>query len=66
MRWIDYKKDMTRLNTELASLEAQRELLERRAIQLSSDNLDMDVIDVSLRETLYYSHTKEMTFWLDD
>ena len=66
LRWVDYERDGARLETQLEQLTAQREALESRAARMDAGALDVDWLDQTSREKLFYSHPKEITIWLDE
>ena len=65
MRWIDYEKDITRLEDRLAVVTKQRQALESHAESLGAAQLDLDLLDIKSREILFTSHPSEKTIWLD-
>jgi len=66
LRWVDYQKETQRLSVEYQQLVSQREAIERRVALMDSDRVDLDRLDQSAREILFYSHPKDITIWLDD
>ncbi len=65
MSWVDYKSDISRLETRLEAVTKQRETLETHANRLKASQLNLDVLDIKSREFLFVSRPKENTIWLD-
>jgi len=65
IRWMDYADRKGTLDARLTGLETQRSALETQVKALKADGLDLDVLDIEARKTLYVSDTKELTIWLD-
>lgn len=66
LRWIDYQQESQNLRVKHSQLVKEREALQRRAALMDRDHVDLDRLDQSARETLFYSHPKDITIWLDD
>ncbi len=66
LRWMDYEQESQHLAVKHAQLVEQRQALERRAALMGPDKIDIDRLDQTARETLFYSHPKDITIWLDD
>jgi len=65
MSWIDYADRKGSLQTKLTALKTQREDIETQVNVLKADGLNLDVLDIEARKSLYVSDTKEITIWLD-
>lgn len=65
IRWIDYADRQDNLQKKLTALIGQREALDNQVQRLRADGLDLDVLDIQARKTLYVSGPNELTIWLD-
>jgi cell division protein FtsB len=65
MRWMEYSDQAETLAVKLEALETRRAKLQNEVDALGPDLLDLDVLDMTARETLYVSQPKEITIWLD-
>ena len=65
MRWVDYEADIKRSQTKLNALKTERAALELRATDLRASALILDSLDIKSRESLFTTHPKELTIWLD-
>lgn len=54
------------LQAELAEVEAQREALEKKVRRLSSQSLDLDLLDEQARRILGVAGKDEVVVFLDD
>lgn len=66
LRWVDYQNETQRLQLKYDKLSQERTALERRAALMGIDKVELDRLDQSARENLFYSHPKDITIWLDD
>ena len=66
LRWMDYRNDISRLETRLAILKSEREAYEVQAQLISSQSIDLDILDIKAREKLVVSYPNEVTIWLDE
>jgi len=65
MSWADYKSDIERLESELATAKTVRADLEKQIDALKADNLNRDALDLLAREKAFLSYPNELTIWLD-
>ena len=65
MRWVDYELDIVRNSAQLEALSEERMRLEAQAARLNPEQIDLDMLDLKARETLFVSYMNEYTIWLD-
>jgi len=66
MRWVDYEANISKHQTKLDALQAERARLEKTAQSLRADHLDLDLLDEKAREFVFVSRPNEVTIWLDE
>ena len=65
LSWMTYSDEAKHLAVELESKQEQHLALKSRVDALRNEGLDLDVLDIETRRSLFVSDTKEMTIWLD-
>jgi len=65
LSWMSYSDEADSLRTKLEAREARHAELKARVEGLSSDSLDLDVLETVARRDLFVSGANEVTIWLD-
>jgi len=66
LKWADYSTQIEKLDVDIVRLQDQRKALEKRAVQLRTNNLDLDRLDEEARRTLNVSGANDIVIWLDE
>ena len=65
LSWVSYTDEAQQLREKLTVVQARHAELKTQVDALSNDGLDLDALEIAVRQDLYVSGTNEMTIWLD-
>ena len=65
LSWVSYSDEAKQLREKLSVVQARHAELKTQVDALSNDGLDLDTLEIAVRQDLYVSGTNEMTIWLD-
>lgn len=65
LSWMSYSDEAESLRGKLTVVELRHESLREQVDALSSENLDLDSLEVAARRDLFVSDVNEVTIWLD-
>ncbi len=60
LAWVGYKRDIARLESQLADLRADRSTMESRAARLREESLDLDFLDERARALAGVAHPHDV------
>jgi cell division protein FtsB len=65
LSWVSYSDQAEVLQAKLTAVQARHQALKTQVEALSSEGLDLDVLEIAVRRDLYVSDANEVTIWLD-